>query len=1210
MIIMRHCWLIVMPLRERVEEVLRKAKELEKKYDWGKAAALYEQALRVDGKKDFVRKGEIEEKAGYCFYRAAFQADTQEEFIKHMQLAVGAYKKAVELFERVKEAKRSSAKILNCRAMVAYIAHWLSPNPDAKRKVLDECWRLGKEALKAYDKAGDQPGLGRTCVGLANCLADRLDLEWDTQMRERIIDEALSIGEKAIQIFSKAGDEHELAKAYCITSILYFDAALSLAAETKRRKCEQKAFDYAKNAIRIVKDIGDKLLLARSTIALGFAELDLGAGSEVASELFRKAVQYGIETKDHHVLSGAFDGLASSTCWSMIFEEDLEKIREKSRLCEEYASEAIGCSILANYGLGIPHSYSFGYIENFGELARREINLEARHKFLDKAIALGKQGLAHAQHTGSTHAIFHVSYGLVQALYYLSTIKTGVEKRRLLEEAMTLGEKLVYYTEQLRPHYMLPQAWSYNALALILFEISKLEESGEKRKELLEKSISRMEDGITILERHVTSFPSRRELFAWLSRFYAELGNILNQLYQTTSEEKVLKKLIEAYQRAVQVNRKADLFSRVAEAYWQIAKTYDQLAEYPESARNFKSASKNYRIAAEKMPQLKGFYSEYALYMRAWAELEKARREHENENYAEASERYRTCSRSLEKTKRWSYLSSYYFAWSLLERGEDLSRLDRPQDAMKIFDEAMRIFGDSVNSLRRKARELESSEEKAEASKLATIAGLRRQYCMGRVLMEEAKLSNRKGDKMLSAEKYSEAARIFEGIATNLEGDEARMELQFAATLCRAWENMELAEERGDPLLYGKAAKLFAKAGQISRRKTARLVAVGNSCFCEALRLGMKFMVTSKMDFYSGAKLQMESAASYYRRAGFEKPALWVEATKRLLDAYVYAGKAEAEAEPEKRVRFYLMAEKCLELSAKLYGKAGYLNKENEALENLERIRKERELALSLSEVLTVPAILSSLTGISMPDSTEKPAGLNNFEFVNIRAHLSVPKKFIPGEEFQVKLDLVNVGKKSGLLVRVEGLVPRRCKVLRVSSHCILEGDSLNMKGKRLDPLSVESVSVWVQVKEMTAISLSPRVVYVDEQGNFRTIKVEEVTILPIVEFESKEAMVVFNYLIDAFVKDSVKRRLSTEKSGWRSLPQIIKETGVPKRSLYGPSGRLGTGLSELQRKGLIDLRAFHGERGRGGHILKVRVHHKKELVRRYAKEKAPNLSF
>ena len=246
----------------------------------------------------------------------------------------------------------------------------------------------------------------------------------------------------------------------------------------------------------------------------------------------------------------------------------------------------------------------------------------------------------------------------------------------------------------------------------------------------------------------------------------------------------------------------------------------------------------------------------------------------------------------------------------------------------------------------------------------------------------------------------------------------------------------------------------------------------------------------------------------------------------------------------------------------------------------------------------------------SMPDSTEKAAGLDDSESVIIRARLSAPREFIPGEEFQVKLDLVNVGRKPGLLLRVEGLAPQKSEVLNVPPYYVLKDGSLDMKGQRINPLSTESIRIGVKVTGFVGVNLSPQVVYVDELGNFRSIQVEESKILPIVDFESEAARVIFNYLIEAFVDDFAKRRLTVEKSGWRSLPQMIRGTGVSKRSLYGTGGRLGSGLSELQRKDLIDLKTFRGERGRGGRILRARIHHEKELVRRYVKEKAPDLAM
>jgi predicted ATPase len=340
--------------------------------------------------------------------------------------------------------------------------------------------------------------------------------------------------------------------------------------------------------------------------------------------------------------------------------------------------------------------------------------------------------------------------------------------------------------------------------------------------------------------------------------------------------------------------------------------------------------------------------------------------------------------------------------------------------------------------------------------------------------------------------------------------------------------------------------------------------------------------------------------------------------------------KAEALAKMGKAEEAIELMEKALELAQQvgnppllwqihysfglLEEKCGGAQKANEhyakAMALIEAVASQLNDAVVRSTLLTSQETRAVRDAInrSMPDLTEKAAGLSGFESVNIRASVSVPKEFVPSEDFEIKLDLANVGKGSGSLVRIEGLVPPRGKVLRLPSYCALEGSSLNMKGRRLDPLSVESVSVWVQIADIVGVSLSPSVVYVDELGNFKTARVEEVKILPVVEFESRVAQVVFNYLVDAFVEDCVKRRLGVEKSGWRSFPQIIKGAGVSKRSLYGAGGRIGHGLSELQRKGLVELETLLGERGRGGHILRVRIHHAKELVKRYVKEKAPDL--
>jgi hypothetical protein len=212
------------------------------------------------------------------------------------------------------------------------------------------------------------------------------------------------------------------------------------------------------------------------------------------------------------------------------------------------------------------------------------------------------------------------------------------------------------------------------------------------------------------------------------------------------------------------------------------------------------------------------------------------------------------------------------------------------------------------------------------------------------------------------------------------------------------------------------------------------------------------------------------------------------------------------------------------------------------------------------------------------------------------------------GEEFEVRIDLANIAKEPGLLVRIDELVPAAFEVAREPTPYFVEGRSLNARGKQLAPHKVESITIALRATQTGNYQLSPVVIYVDDLGKFKTCKPEpvNVTIQPKLtfEFKTKAAQTVFEYLTRSFVEDYMKQRISLEKSGWRTLMQIIKQGKVSRSSMYGAGGRRGHALSELERRGLVEARFFPGERGRGGRILKMRIAHEKETIKRLLDQK------
>jgi len=58
--------------------------------------------------------------------------------------------------------------------------------------------------------------------------------------------------------------------------------------------------------------------------------------------------------------------------------------------------------------------------------------------------------------------------------------------------------------------------------------------------------------------------------------------------------------------------------------------------------------------------------------------------------------------------------------------------------------------------------------------------------------------------------------------------------------------------------------------------------------------------------------------------------------------------------------------------------------------------------------------------------------------------------------------------------------------------------------------------------------------------------------------------------------------------------------TKIPRASLYGEHGNYGAMMKELLARGLVEMRVFTGQRGRGGEVTRARVAYDKEPVKRY----------
>jgi tetratricopeptide (TPR) repeat protein len=247
------------------------------------------------------------------------------------------------------------------------------------------------------------------------------------------------------------------------------------------------------------------------------------------------------------------------------------------------------------------------------------------------------------------------------------------------------------------------------------------------------------------------------------------------------------------------------------------------------------------------------------------------------------------------------------------------------------------------------------------------------------------------------------------------------------------------------------------------------------------------------------------------------------------------------------------------------------------------------------------------------------------FKHAKVQLSIMAPRKVHTGEVFEMHLDLVNISKRPSTLVRVEGLIPSGCKVVSLPSFCSIENRSININKRQVDPFQVETIKINMSYSTAGIFELKPRLHYTTELGEPNSDRANPITITVQLgsseeqkatelfsgelKFKSEAAEKTFNYLVNAFQIDYLRLRMSIEKSGWRTRSEIVRNAKVTKHSMYGRSGRGGKVTAELTNLGAVESRFFLGERGRRGRVLKMRILHRKEFVKRRVESKKNNNS-
>jgi len=401
------------------------------------------------------------------------------------------------------------------------------------------------------------------------------------------------------------------------------------------------------------------------------------------------------------------------------------------------------------------------------------------------------------------------------------------------------------------------------------------------------------------------------------------------------------------------------------------------------SAENYKKAQEAYKRSLEmiKYKLLKNRINQKFNYVKAWNFIEEAKSFHTQENHIKAKEFYKKAYDILIELPSYRYEASYYSGWISLEEAEQLSKQEEHEKAIESFKETGKIFEKAIGTLIKSHQKSREKFEKERINKFEKIAQIRVNHCNARIKIEEARILGKEGEHIAAAEKFALASSQFRDICILFKIKRERKELEAVYYLCRAWKNMELAEKYEDPYRFSEAAGLFLKASDLFMDAKLKLLASGNSTFCQALEFGCKFDKSIELDIkkelYPKVKVTLSKAATLYEKGGFKSGADWAQATSIYFDAAWHLIRADEETDLQEKGKLLGIGAKYLKSAVELFGKAGYKDKEIEVQDRLNRVEKEESILFSALSTIKEPSISRSTMGIVAPscplESSQSP---------------------------------------------------------------------------------------------------------------------------------------------------------------------------------------------------------------------------------------------
>ncbi len=117
------------------------------------------------------------------------------------------------------------------------------------------------------------------------------------------------------------------------------------------------------------------------------------------------------------------------------------------------------------------------------------------------------------------------------------------------------------------------------------------------------------------------------------------------------------------------------------------------------------------------------------------------------------------------------------------------------------------------------------------------------------------------------------------------------------------------------------------------------------------------------------------------------------------------------------------------------------------------------------------------------------------FKHANVQVSLITLTHPEVDKAFEIRLDLVNVSKSQGSIIKVENALVPELRIVDSSPDCLLHDSQIELKDRAIGSFEVKTINLTVKAIEPETFNLTPIVTFVDDLGETRTTSTRTFTL-------------------------------------------------------------------------------------------------------------------